>query len=87
VAAAVRLAGLEPGDYRLQESVEPRSIPLLRVLDFVSNSRIRASAADWLPQAALRPVEQVAHKLRWLSDPRGLYAHCFCTPSVGRSAR
>jgi len=29
-------------------------------------------------------VEQVARKLRWLSDPRGLYAHCFCTPSVSR---
>lgn len=87
VAAAVRLAGLEPDDYRLEESVEPRPIPLLRVLDFVSNSRIRAAAGAWLPEAALRPVEQVAHKLRWLSDPRGLYAHCFCTPSLGRSAR
>lgn len=87
VAAAVRLAGLEPDAYRLQESVEPRPIPLLRVLEFVGNSRIRAAAAEWLPQAALRPVEQVLHKLRWLSDPRGLYAHCFCTPSLGRTSR
>ena len=39
-------------------------------------------ARAWLPAAALEPVEQVARKLRWLSDPRGLYAHCFCTPSV-----
>ena len=87
VAAAVRLAGLEPGMYRLEESVEERPIPLLRVLDLVGTSRLHAVARAWLPEAALKPVEQVARKLRWLSDPRGLYAHCFCTPSVARPIR
>jgi protease-4 len=82
VAAAVRLAGLEEGAYRLHESVEEQPIPLLRVLELVGTSRAQALARAWLPEAALKPVEQVARKLRWLSDPRGLYAHCFCAPSV-----
>jgi protease IV len=82
VGAAVRLAGLEAGAFRLHESTEERPLPLLRVLELLGTSRARALASAWLPQAALQPVEQVADKLRWLSDPRGLYAHCFCTPSV-----
>jgi protease-4 len=82
VAAAVRLAGLEPGAYRLHESVDQQPIPMLRVLELLGVSRARAMARAWLPEAALQPVEQVARKLRWLSDPRGMYAHCFCTPSV-----
>ncbi|MGH8482178.1 MAG: signal peptide peptidase SppA, partial [Nevskiaceae bacterium] len=87
VAAAVRLAALEEGGYRLREAVEERPIPLLRVLELVGTSRAQALARAWLPEAALKPVEQVARKLRWLSDPRGLYAHCFCTPSVSRPTR
>jgi protease-4 len=82
LAAAVRLAGLEPGGYRLREAVEERPIPLLRVLEMVGGARMQSLARAWLPAAALEPVGQVARKLRWLSDPRGLYAHCFCTPSV-----
>jgi len=84
VAAAVRLAGLEPDRYRLKESVEDRELPLLRVLDLLGTARLHAAARAWLPEGALAPVGQVARKLRWLSDPRGLYAHCFCTPSVSR---
>jgi len=87
VAAAARLASLEPGAYRLRESVEPRPIPLLRVLELVGGARVQSLARAWLPESALRPVEQVARKLRWLSDPRGMYAHCFCTPSVSRPTR
>jgi hypothetical protein len=52
------------------------------VLDLLGTSRLQSLARAWIPPAALQPVEQVADKLRWLSDPRGLYAHCFCTPSV-----
>lgn len=87
LAAAVRLAGLEEGGYRLHEAVEPRPIPLLRVLDLVGTSRMQSLARAWLPQAALKPVEEVASRLRWLTDPRGMYAHCFCTPSVSRPSR
>jgi protease-4 len=87
VAAAGRLAGLEPGEYRLHEAVEEQPIPLLRVLELLGTSRVQALARAWLPQAALNPVEQLARKLRWLSDPRGLYAHCFCTPSVSAQRR
>jgi protease-4 len=87
VAAAARLASLEPGAYRLREAVEQRPIPLLRVLELVGGARVQSMARAWLPESALRPVEQVARKLRWLSDPRGMYAHCFCTPSVSRPQR
>ncbi|MGH8441960.1 MAG: signal peptide peptidase SppA [Nevskiaceae bacterium] len=86
VAAAVRLAGLEPDAYRLREAVEEQRLPLLRVLELVGTSRLRSVARAWLPEAALKPVEQVANRLRWLSDPRGLYAHCFCTPTLGHSS-
>jgi protease-4 len=82
VAAAVRLAGLDEGAWRLHEAVEKQPIPLLRVLELLGASRAQAALRAWVPEAALQPVEQVARKLRWLSDPRGLYAHCFCTPSV-----
>ncbi|MGQ0586822.1 MAG: signal peptide peptidase SppA [Gammaproteobacteria bacterium] len=85
IAAAARLARLEPDAWRLREAVEERPLPLLRVLELVGTSRMRAAAKAWLPEAALKPVERVARKLRWLSDPRGLYAHCFCTPSLGHS--
>ena len=57
------------------------------MLELLGTSRVQALARAWLPQAALDPVAQVARKLRWLSDPRGLYAHCFCTPSVSRPIR
>jgi len=87
VAAAVRLAGLEPDRYRLREAIEPQPIPLLRVLDLLGTSRLQSLARAWLPASARDPVEQVAGKLRWLSDPRGLYAHCFCVPSVSRPPR
>lgn len=87
VAAAVRLAGLDAERYRLREAIEPQPIPLLRVLDLLGTSRMRSLARAWIPESALQPVEQVAGKLRWLSDPRGLYAHCFCTPSVARPLR
>lgn len=87
VAAAVRLASLEPGRFRLREATERQPIPLLRVLDLLGTSRLQSLARAWIPASALEPVGEVAAKLRWLSDPRGLYAHCFCTPSVSGPRR
>jgi len=87
VAAAGRLAGLEAGAWELREATEERSFPLLRALEFFGAAQVQTAARSWLPEAALKPVEQVARKLRWLSDPRGLYAHCFCTPSLGSPIR
>jgi protease-4 len=85
VGAAGRLAGLEAGAWELREAADDRKFPLLRALEFFGAAQVRAAAHSWLPEAALKPVERVARKLRWLSDPRGLYAHCFCTPSLGRT--
>jgi protease IV len=87
VAAAGRLAGLEAGAWELREATGERSFPLLRALEFFGAAQAQTAARSWLPEAALKPVEQVARKLRWLSDPRGLYAHCFCTPSLGSPIR
>lgn len=87
VAAAVRLAGLEPQAYQLEEFRHERGFPLRRVFEFASRAHLGA-VAGWLqPVAALTPVEQVARSLRWISDPRGVYAHCFCTISPGGSRR
>jgi protease-4 len=87
VASAVRLAGLEPQAYDLEEFKEDRDFPLQRMLDLAGSLHARA-VADWLgPLAGLTPVEQVARSLRWLRDPRGVYAHCFCTPSSGPRRR
>ena len=85
VGSAARLAGLEPGAFRLRESTETRPFRLLHMLDLVGTSHLHTMVRSWLPDAALKPVESVADKLRWLNDPRGMYAHCFCTPSLGRS--
>jgi protease IV len=84
VAAAVRLAGLEPDAYRLEEFRRDRQLRLQSFLDLTGGVRAKV-LGDWLgPAAVLTPVEQFARSLRWLRDPRGVYAHCFCTPNTGR---
>jgi protease-4 len=81
VAAAVRLAGLEPEAYRLEELRHDRELPFRRLLDFVGAAHLHAAMRSVLPVAVL-PVERTLRSLRWLDDPRGVYAHCFCTPSL-----
>ena len=87
VNAAVRLAGLEPEAYRLEELHRPHDLPFRHVLDLLGNAQTRASLGALAPVAALDPVQEAAHALRWLNDPRGAYAHCFCTPSLGGRGR
>lgn len=84
VAAAVRLAGLEPGAFQLEEFRHERGFPLYRALDFASSVRLGAWAGQLFPAGARAPLDHVARSLRWLNDPRGVYAHCFCTVSPGR---
>ena len=87
VTAAVRLAGLDPEAYRLEEFKDEQGFPLARLLDFSGGIRARV-LADWLgPVAALTPVERLAASLRWLNDPRGIYAHCLCAPTPGPRSR
>lgn len=88
VAAAVRLAGLEPEAYELEEFQREYGFPLQRMFRFAGQAQLGSVARAWLgPAAALTPVEQVAGSLRWLDDPRGVYAHCFCTVSTGGPRR
>jgi len=86
IASAARLAGLEPDAYRLEEFKPRYEFPLRRVLDLLNQGGARGLLRGWVPAAA-QPLEQVARNLRWLRDPRGLYTHCFCTPSVDSRLR
>ena len=47
----------------------------------------RFSGQAWLPAWAqsLSAESQLAQWLRVFNDPRGMYAYCFCTPSLSRS--
>ncbi|HUR42008.1 MAG TPA: signal peptide peptidase SppA [Verrucomicrobiae bacterium] len=87
IAAAVRLAGLDAGAYRVEELKDEREFPLQRFLDVSGHARLSV-LKSWLgPLAALTPVERIAQNLLWLRDPRGVYAYCFCTPSAGSITR
>lgn len=81
VEAAAQRAGLEAGDYELQEFAPD--------LDWADRliSRFSGGASLKLPQGALAWLQALAERsdvnrmLRWLNDPQGMYAHCFCRPS------
>jgi protease IV len=81
VASAVRLAGLEPGAYRLEEVRDRRDFPLMRLFNLGGAARLGALARWLVPAVELPPVERLARSLAWLRDPRGLYAHCLCMPA------
>ncbi len=87
VAAAVRLAALEPDAYELEELKDERVLPLHRFMDFFGQARLNGVFSGLAPVFAAKPIETVARSLRWLNDPRGIYAHCFCTPTVSGRAR
>jgi protease-4 len=81
--AAATLAKLAPGSYEL-EPMEPEHDFAQRLIARFSGS-IRL---DLLPGAThlaevLARKPDLTHALSWLNDPRDMYAHCFCTPSMG----
>lgn len=72
--AAAKLAGLNPGDYRL-ETISPSSNWHL-ALSHLVNTRIQVT---WLPSWLSTPIRSgLLDFLKNLNDPRGLYARCFC---------
>jgi protease-4 len=82
--AVAKLAGLEPGEYQLMP-MEPEHDFTTRLLSRFSGS-IRFESA--FPGASLlarelRRQPSIVSALSWLNDPQGMYAHCFCTPSMG----
>lgn len=84
IESAARLAGLDPGNYRLQplESTRDLATALLERFSF--------GLARWgldrmgLPDGLVRAVQQPEWQsgLRWLNDPHGIYSHCFCRPAI-----
>lgn len=78
--AAAKLAGVDADDYVIEE-MEPEHNFTSKLLSTFSGS-IHLNLVPGLPQWAHRALEQadVAKNLRWMNDPRGMYALCFCTP-------
>ncbi|MES2488956.1 MAG: signal peptide peptidase SppA [Pseudomonadota bacterium] len=79
--AAAKFAGIDTEDYVIEE-MQPEHNFTSKLLSSFSGS-IHLSAVPGLPQWAQRVLEKtdVAADLRWMNDPRGMYAFCFCTPS------
>lgn len=85
VTAAVKLAGLDADNYRL-EPLEPSRNLSSALLDFFSFGLARLGIEqlglpDWLMRVAEQP--ELQSSLRWLNDPNGIYSHCFCRPTIG----
>jgi protease-4 len=85
VAAAVKLAGLDADNYRL-EPLEPSRNLSSTLLEFFSFGLARMGVEqmglpDWLMRIAEQP--ELQSTLRWLNDPNGIYSHCFCRPTLG----
>ncbi len=79
--AAAKLAGVDADDYVIEE-MEPEHNFTSKLLSTFSGS-IHLGGVPGLPQWAHHALEQadVARNLRWMNDPRGMYAFCFCTPN------
>ena len=82
--SAARLAGLDPASYELQEFLPNRGF----ASRFLSNFSGSISS-DWLPSWAAQALARadLARVLKGYNDPRGVYAHCLCTPSLGGRGR
>lgn len=78
--AAAKLAGVDADDYVIEE-MEPEHNFTSKLLSTFSGS-IHLNLVPGLPQWAHQALEQadVAKSLRWMNDPHGMYALCFCTP-------
>lgn len=87
-AAAAKLAGLEEGQWELEEFAPESVFPLRFLEGFFGHSALRFA---WLPGLdrvqALLERSEIKHWLQRFDDPRGLYAHCLCTPSAGGRMR
>lgn len=87
-AAAAKLAGLAPDAYELQEVMPDRGFASKLLSNFSGGARANRDS-PWLPQWAVKLVlrSDAANLLKAYNDPRGFYAHCLCTPSLGGRAR
>lgn len=83
-AAVAKLAGLQAGEYDLAEMRPERSFAS-RLLSNFSGSIRAAIGVEWLPSWArtLLARNDLARVLKGYNDPKGVYAQCLCTPSMG----
>ncbi len=81
--AAAKLAGIGPGDWRVEPFEHGAPGPLSMITGLFGSAHVRL---DWLPQSVSLHLRQwlqqgdVNQALSLLSDRRGMYAHCFCEP-------
>lgn len=85
IESAVKLAGLDPGNYRVQALTPARDLTSTLLKRF-SSGLVKllidpTALPAWL-QTLLRQPE-LAPALRWLNDPNGIYSHCFCRSVTG----
>lgn len=86
VASAAKLAKLKPGGYRLEEMRPEADLATRFLLQFTGEIRLSlfSGAANWLSR--VHALMTAAEPLTRLNDPHGLYALCFCTPSIASRA-
>jgi protease IV len=85
-AAAAKLAGLEDGDWTLEEVTPAPEFPGGLLGQLFGALGLDARGLLGLQHPLLQAVEQndPARWLRRFNDPRGLYAHCMCAPDAPR---
>ena len=79
--AAAELAGLQPGDYRVQPMQPPSSLRGA-IRKFLSSNVRSALLPDWA--ASIADDGSLNWLRHGLNDPRNLYAHCFCELAAPR---
>lgn len=86
LAAAAKLAKLEPGNYEIKEFEPSRNFFGQFVGKFLGQGRLGFGALEQLlpTQGALAPQARAfGTALRRLDDPQRIYAYCFCEPVTG----
>lgn len=72
IASAAKLGGLEEGRYDLKEFKPDTTVPFRRWLSLFGDQGFGAS------KILEKPLAELTRALRVFSDPRGVYAYCFC---------
>jgi len=76
IASAAKMAGLQEGQYELEEFKPEPLFPVRRWLSLFGQQ-------GWIDTRIIdRPLAEIRRLSRVFSDPRGIYAHCFCVPSL-----
>lgn len=82
LSAAAGLAGLVEGQWELEEFQPQYDFPIEWLGRLFGTASLEL---PWLPDSirSWLKVSDLRHALPILSDPQGMYAYCYCTPSLG----